>query len=148
MNRAIELAKFAALIGEVPVGAVIVHRATKQIVAEAYNSMQKKKNQLFHAEIIAINAAGEKLNDRDLRECDIYVSLEPCHMCAAAISFAHLGKLFYGAKDLKQGAVEHGYRYYTSNSCFHRPEIYGGMGEEISSSLIKNFFSNVRKNSL
>ncbi len=148
MNRAINLAKQALLLGEVPVGAIIVHRFSKEIVAEGHNLMQKEKNPLLHAEINVIYEACRKINSKYLSDYDIYVSLEPCHMCAAAISFARLSRLYYGASDIKQGAIEHGSRYYNSGFCFHRPEVYANLNEQISLSLIRNFFSNVRKNSL
>ncbi len=148
MHRALELAKTAASMGEVPVGAVIACRSSGEIIAEGYNLMQNKNNSLMHAEIMAINIACDKLNSKCLSKCDIYINLEPCSMCASAIAFSRLSRLFYGAGDKKQGAVEHGSRYYNSNFCYHRPEIYPDIERETSAVLVKNFFINIRKNNL
>jgi len=148
MQAAIDLAKKAYLNGEVPVGAVIVKRNSGEIVALAQNSMQIQKNPNAHAEILAINAACKKLDNKNLSECDIYITLEPCTMCASAISNARIGRLYYAAPDMKQGAVENGVRFFTSSSCLHRPEIYSGMHKEESSALMQSFFSKLRKTSL
>jgi tRNA(Arg) A34 adenosine deaminase TadA len=148
MYEAIAEAKKAYENGEVPVGAVIVYRKTGTIIARSHNLVEAKNNSLLHAEIIVINRACEVAGQKNLFDCDIYVSLEPCAMCAAAISYARIARLFYAAADLKQGAVENGSRFFTQDSCFHRPEIYPGIAAEVSSELMKSFFRNIRKNGL
>ena len=110
--------------------------------------MQQNKNANLHAEILAINAACKKLDNKNLLNCDIYVTLEPCTMCASAISNARLGRLYYGAQDTKQGGVENGVRFFASNSCLHKPEIYSGIQNRQSEEIIKNFFGQLRKNKL
>lgn len=148
MKIAIKEARRGGESGEVPVGALIVHRPSNKLVAGAHNLVEKENNPLMHAEILAINNACIIMHNKFLLDCDIYVSLEPCAMCAAAISFARLGRLFYAASDPKQGGVENGQRFYTSSSCFHRPEVYPGIAAEISTDLMKGFFSQIRKNNL
>ncbi len=148
MQEAINEALKAFEENEVPVGAVIVNNSTNEIVARAYNLIEQKNNPVMHAEIIAINQACMTLGTKKLSHCDIYVSLEPCTMCASAISFAKIGRLFYAASDPKQGAVEHGVRFFTSNTCLYRPEIYQGHMAEFSKKLMKSFFSKIRKDSL
>ena len=107
-----------------------------------------QNNSLLHAEIIAINLVCRGLNSKYLKNCDIYVSLEPCIMCAAAISYVKISRLFYAAADPKQGAVEHGVRLFTKKSCFHRPEVHDNLDAEESQQLIKSFFRQIRKNGL
>jgi tRNA(adenine34) deaminase len=148
MQKALMLAVEAYNNDEIPVGAVIVNRKEQTIIAEAHNIMQKHNNSLLHAEIVAINRACQGLNSKYLENCDIYVSLEPCVMCAAAISYAKISRLFYAAADRKQGAVEHGVRFFTKKSCFHRPEVYDNLDAEKSQQLIKSFFRQIRKNGL
>ncbi len=148
MQIAIGLAKEAFENNEVPVGCVISERKSSKIIAMAKNSMQAQKNPNAHAEILAINEACIKLNNKNLSECDIYTTLEPCTMCASAIANARLGRLYYGSEDTRQGAVENGVKFFASNSCFHRPEIYSGINYEESSVLMKSFFSKIRNNSL
>jgi tRNA(adenine34) deaminase len=148
MYLALSEAQIAYDIGEVPVGCVIVDRASGQIVAKTHNLMQEKMNPNFHAEMLAINLACEKLGNKALLDCDIYVTLEPCTMCASAISNARLSRLYYGAADLKQGAVENGVKFYTHNSCMFRPEIYSGIYAAESARLITNFFAKLRKSKL
>ncbi len=148
MDMALAEAQKAYDAGEVPVGCVIVERDSSQVLAVAHNLMQKEKNPNMHAEILAINLACKKIDNKNLSNCDIYVTLEPCTMCASAISNARLDRLYYGASDLKQGAVENGVRFYTNNSCMHRPEIYSGLNENESSRIIESFFGNLRKNKL
>jgi tRNA(Arg) A34 adenosine deaminase TadA len=148
MLLALKEAKIAGTQGEVPVGCVIVNRANKEVIAQSHNMMQQGKNANFHAEILAINAACQKLDNKNLLNCDIYVTLEPCTMCASAISNARLGRLYYGAPDKKQGSVENGVKFFTSNSCLHRPEIYPGIESTQSEEIIKNFFGQLRKNKL
>jgi tRNA(adenine34) deaminase len=148
MQAALDEAAIAFAENEVPVGAVIVNRATKQILSRGHNIVEQKHNPLLHAEIIAINQACTVTGSKNLSEYDIYVTLEPCNMCSSAISFAKLGNLFYGASDTKHGAVENNTRFFTSASCFHRPEIYPGLYYELSASIMKKFFRKIRSNSL
>ncbi len=148
MLLAIGEAKQAFDEGEVPIGCVIVDRNSNEIISITRNSMQQDKNACMHAEIKAINLACKKINNKNLSSCDIYVTLEPCTMCAAAISYARLGRLYYSAADSKQGAIENGVRFFASNSCMHKPEIYSGMNIAESTQLIKSFFSKLRENKL
>jgi cytosine deaminase len=148
MQLALAEAQIAYDIGEVPVGCIIVNRESGQIIAKTHNLMQSKKNPNYHAEILAINLACETIGSKALLDCDIYVTLEPCTMCASAISNARLSRLYYGASDLKQGAVENGVKFYTHNSCMYRPEIYSGINAEESTLLITNFFGKLRKSKL
>jgi len=130
---------------EVPVGCVISSRNTGTIVSMSHNLVQSNNNPNLHAEIIAINSACETLGTKELSGYDIYITLEPCTMCASAISNARLGRLYYGASDAKQGAVENGVKFYNSDACFHKPEIYHGIGAMESEKLMKKFFSGLRK---
>ncbi len=148
MQEAIGQAQKAFEENEVPVGAVIVERTSCQIIARAHNKVEQGGNALLHAEMIAINIACAHLGSKNLSNCDIYVSLEPCSMCSGAISLARISRLFYAASDLKHGAVENGVRFFNSSCCFHRPEIYNGILSQLSVSIIKNFFSKIRKDSL
>lgn len=145
MALALNLARNAKIKEEVPVGAIIVHRETKKIVTESYNMVECSRNPIFHAEILAINEACKFLGEKYLYEYDLYVTLEPCSMCAAAISLARVGRLFYGASDLKFGGVEHGVRFFTSSNCHHRPEIYPGIKEKESSDMLVDFFKDLRE---
>ncbi|MGI4775962.1 MAG: nucleoside deaminase [Janthinobacterium lividum] len=145
MKQALELAEIAYRLGEIPVGALIVDRSSKAILAKAHNLVQKNNNPILHAEIIAIYTACSLISSKNLSNYDMYVSLEPCAMCTAAISMSRLGRLFYGAADFKQGAVENGIRFFNSSSCFHRPEIYPDLQRDLSSKLIKNFFAEIRR---
>lgn len=144
MRQALENALFAGSSGEVPVGAVIVMRDSGEVVSTGYNKVEEEYNPIKHAEIVAIEDACKKLKSKNLSACDMYVTLEPCALCAAAISFARIGRLFYGAADEKQGCVENGTRFFTQSACMHRPEIYDGIMAEESADLMKNFFSNLR----
>ena len=144
MRTALENALYAQLDGEVPVGAVVVLRATSEIIATAYNKVEGGCNPTLHAEMLAIDAACKVLQHKNLSECDMYVTLEPCLMCAAAISYARIGRLFYGASDPKQGGVEHGPRFFTLDTCMHKPEIYDGIMAEESSQVLRAFFENLR----
>ena len=144
MITALEHALYAQVSGEVPVGAVIVQRSSGQIISSGYNRVETENNPLRHAEIIAIETACKELKSKNLSECDLYVTLEPCAMCSAAISFARIGRLFYGTQDTKQGAVENGSRFFTQSSCMHRPEVYDGIMAEESRELIKTFFKRLR----
>src|SRR4249919_1365670 len=138
MSIAIEEARAAGARGEVPVGCVVVRDGT--IVARAGNRTIADKDPTAHAELIAIRAAAAALGSERLTACDLYVTLEPCAMCAAALSFARVRRLYYGAADPKGGAVDNGVRFFASPTCHHRPEIYSGMGEAEAATLLKDFF--------
>lgn len=144
MSSALEFALYAQISGEIPVGAVIVQRSSGQIISSAYNQVEAEFNPIKHAEMIAIEMACKKLKTKNLSEYDLYVTLEPCTMCSAAISYARIGRLFYGASDQKQGAVENGCRFFTQKTCMHRPEIYDGIMAEESRTLIQAFFQKLR----
>jgi tRNA(adenine34) deaminase len=138
MDIAFGEARAAAARGEVPVGAVIVSEG--RIIASAGNRTLEQRDPTAHAEMLAIRQACAALDSERLPGCDLYVTLEPCPMCAAAISFARIRRLYYVAGDPKGGAVDHGVRLFDSPSCHHRPEVYGGIGETASSDLLKDFF--------
>lgn len=140
MDRALELAGHAADIGEVPVGAVVVDDTGKP-VAEAHNEILEAKDPCGHAELLAIRRAAKALGSERLTNCDLYVTLEPCTMCAAAISFARIRRLYFGASDEKGGAVENGVRFFNSPTCHHAPEVYGGIGEAAARKLLQEFFA-------
>ncbi len=142
MALALEEAEAAALRGEVPVGAVIVR--TGVVLARAGNRTRERKDPTAHAEMLVIRAACEALGDERLAGCDLYVTLEPCPMCAAAISFARIRRLYFGAADPKGGAVESGVRLYASPACHHAPEVYGGMRESEAAAMLKRFFQDRR----
>jgi tRNA(adenine34) deaminase len=138
MSIAIEEARAAGARGEVPVGCVVVRDGT--IVARAGNRTIADHDPTAHAELIAIRAAASTLGSERLTDCDLYVTLEPCAMCAAAMSFARIRRLYFGAADAKGGAVEHGVRFFAAPTCHHRPEVYGGINESECGELLKNFF--------
>lgn len=142
MGAALEEAKQAASRGEVPVGAVVVRG--NEIVARAGNRTRELNDPTAHAEIVAIREACREAGLERLPDADIYVTLEPCAMCAAAISFARLRRLYFGAEDEKGGAVIHGGRFYSSPTCHHAPEIYPGLGETDASALLVEFFRERR----
>jgi cytosine deaminase len=144
MHHALDEAKIAFKNNEVPVGSVIIHRASREIIARSNNLVETKNNPILHAEILSISKACDVLQSKNLSSCDMYVTLEPCFMCACAISHSRLKCLFYGAYDLKHGAIENNLRFFTSKECFHRPEIYGGILETKSNSLMKLFFQKLR----
>lgn len=144
MQKALKQAQIAFDNNEVPVGAVIVDRLNHEIIASSYNKSEEANNALYHAEIIAINEACKVISSKNLIDYDIYVTLEPCAMCAAAIAHSRLKRLFYGASDHKHGAVESNLRYFNSKACFHRPEIYSGILVKESSLLMKEFFRKIR----
>lgn len=144
IRHALRLAAEAAAAGEIPVGAVIVHGDTGEIVATAANRTETDNDPTAHAEILAIRAACAATGAPRLPACDLYVTLEPCAMCAAAISFARLRRVYFGAYDPKGGGVEHGPRFFAQPTCHHRPDIYGGMGESESAKLLKDFFKERR----
>jgi len=140
MSMALDLAAGAGAAGEVPVGCVIVD-AAGEVRARTANRMRAERDPTAHAEMLAIRAAAVALGEGRLASCDIYVTLEPCAMCAAAISLARLRRLYFGAGDPKGGAVEHGPRFFDQPTCHHRPEVYGGIGELRSSELLRQFFA-------
>ncbi len=143
MQLALEAAGRAAAQGEVPVGAVVVD-ATGRVLATAHNLVECHKDPTAHAEILAIRAAARSLGSPRLVDCDLYVTLEPCPMCAQAIAFARLRRLYFGAYDPKGGGVENGPRIFQSTSCHHRPEVYGGMSEAAAAELLREFFRDRR----
>lgn len=128
--------------GEVPVGAVVV--AHRQVVAAAGNRTRELNDPTAHAEMLAIREAAARLSAERLTGADIYVTLEPCAMCAAAISFARLRRLYYGADDEKGGAVRNGVRFFSSPTCHHAPDVYPGIGDAPSAALLKDFFRTKR----
>lgn len=145
MARALTLARSAAEQGEVPVGAVIVSREGI-VVAESANRMRADGDPTAHAEMLAIREAVRRTGDPRLLDCDLYVTLEPCPMCAGAIALARLGRVYYGAADPKSGGVEHGPRVFNHPTCHHVPEVYPGLGETESRQLLSGFFAGLRKN--
>jgi len=142
MDLALAEATAAAERNEVPVGAVIICRG--DVVASAGNRTIELRDPTAHAEILAIREAARSIGSERLTDCDLHVSLEPCAMCAAAISFARIRRLYFGAADPKGGAVENGVRFFGSPNCHHRPEVYGGISENKSASLLRTFFANRR----
>jgi len=139
MQMALEEARAAQTRGEVPVGCVIVRDG--EVIARAGNRTLADRDPTGHAELLAIRAASAALGSERLTDCDLYVTLEPCTMCAAATSFARIRRLYFGAPDPKGGAVEHGVRFFGSPTCHHRPQVYGGIGEQESAELLKVFFA-------
>lgn len=144
MQMALEAAREAASAGEVPVGAVIVDGRTGEVVARDRNRTEERHDPTAHAELLVIRAAASRLGETRLPACDLYVTLEPCPMCAQAISFARIRRLYFGASDPKGGGVDHGPRIFSWPTCHHRPEVYGGIGERESSELLKRFFRERR----
>ena len=141
MEEALREAERAAASGEVPVGAVLVEAATGKVLAASGNRVEQLSDPTAHAEMLVIRAGAALRQATRLEDCDLYVTLEPCAMCAAAISFARIRRLYYGASDPKGGAVEHGPRFFASPTCHHRPEIYGGIEEGRAAALLKRFFA-------
>lgn len=144
MKLALKEAQKAFFEDEVPVGVVIVNATTGQVVAKARNQTEHGGDPTKHAEMLAIQKACKKMGTKRLWDCDMYVSLEPCTMCAAAISFARIEKLFIGATDEKGGAVLNGVRFFESKTCLFKPEVYEGVLAEESQKLLKDFFKNKR----
>ena len=138
MDDALTEARAAQGASEVPVGCVVVRDGA--VIARAGNRTLRDRDPTAHAEILAIRQAAARLGSERLVDCDLYVTLEPCAMCAAAISFARIRRLYYGAPDSKGGAVENGVRFFASPTCHHRPEVYGGIGESVAAALLKDFF--------
>ena len=143
MQRALSAGRAAAARGEVPVGAVIVG-PDGAVLTVAGNRTREQSDPTAHAEILAIRAACATLGAERLTGCDLYVTLEPCPMCAAAVSFARIRRLYYGASDPKGGGVEHGARVFNQPTCHHAPVVYGGIGETDSAELLRRFFAERR----
>jgi tRNA(adenine34) deaminase len=143
MQIALEEARAAAARGEVPVGAVVVS-STGEIIARDGNRTLEQKDPAAHAELLAIRAACQHLHSERLPDCDLYVTLEPCTMCAGVISFARIRRLYYGASDPKSGGVEHGARFFKLPTCHHAPDIYGGIAESEARVLLQSFFKERR----
>jgi tRNA(Arg) A34 adenosine deaminase TadA len=139
MRRALDLAASADRAGEVPVGAVVTRDG--EIIAEGENRNRRDQDPTAHAEIVALRAAAAHIGDFRLVGCDLWVTLEPCPMCAGAISHARIARLYYGASDPKGGAIEQGPRLFTRPQCLHRPEVYGGLGGTEASMLLRDFFA-------
>ena len=145
MQMALDEAHAAAAAGEVPVGAVLVS-ANGTVLAQAHNVMRQNNDPTAHAEIAVIRAACKKLGNERLNDCSLYVTLEPCPMCAGAIAEARIAKLFYGAADVKGGAVDNGVALFDQKSCHHKPEVIGGLRESECAALLKDFFALRRNN--
>ena len=142
MRQALDLAAAAAALGEVPVGAIIVRDGA--ILATSANAMRGGHDPTAHAEIVAIRRAAAALADSRLDGCDLWVTLEPCAMCAGAIALARIRRLYYAAPDPKGGAVAHGPRLFTQSTCHHRPDVYPGIGEGEAAEMLRGFFLNKR----
>jgi tRNA(adenine34) deaminase len=138
MDMALAEARAAGVRGEVPVGCVIVHGS--EVIARAGNRTLADRDPTAHAEIIAIRRAAAARGSERLDGCDLYVTLEPCAMCAGALAFARIRRLYYGAADAKGGAVDSGVKFFASPTCHHRPEVYGGLAEAEAGSLLTEFF--------
>lgn len=138
MGRALALARAGAEGGEVPIGAVVVKDG--KIIAEAHNAPRTDHDPTAHAEILAIRRAAQALGDERLTDCELWVTLEPCAMCAGAIQHARIARLYYAASDPKGGAVENGARVFDQPQCLHRPEVYTGIGEDEAAALLREFF--------
>jgi len=143
MALALQEARAAAERGEVPVGAVIAHDGV--VIAAAGNRTRELSDPTAHAEMLAIRQACKTLSNERLGGCDLYVTLEPCAMCAGAISFARLRRLYFGAGDEKGGGVVNGVRFFTSPTCHHAPDVYAGMAETESAAVLRNFFGERRE---
>ena len=142
MDLALKAAENAGKSGEVPIGCVIVRDG--EVIAAAGNRTLTARDPTAHAEVLAIRQAAAKLGSERLADCDLYVTLEPCTMCAGAISFARIRRLYYGAADPKGGAVESGVRFFAQPTCHHAPEVYSGLGESVSAALLREFFRERR----
>ncbi len=143
MSLALAEAEEAARAGEVPVGAALVD-AQGQVLAKAGNRVEALSDPTAHAEILVLRQAAQARGSARLEDCDLYVTLEPCALCAAAISFARIRRLYFGAYDPKMGAIEHGPKFFQQPTCHHRPEIYGGIEESRAGELLRRFFSSRR----
>lgn len=138
MDLALKQAEIAKMAGEVPIGCVIVRDGA--VIAQAGNRTLTDRDPTAHAEVLAIREAARVTGSERLTDCDLYVTLEPCTMCAGAISFARIRRLYYGASDPKGGAVDSGVRFFASPTCHHAPEIYPSVGESEAAALLTNFF--------
>ncbi len=139
MSLAFAEAQKAVEAGEVPIGAVVIKDGA--VIAAAHNAPRGLHDPTAHAEILAIRTAAQALGNERLDGCELWVTLEPCAMCAGAISHARIGKLYYGASDPKGGAVEHGARVFEQEQCLHRPEVYSGIGEAEAADMLRTFFA-------
>jgi len=142
MALALAQARAGALAGEVPIGAVVVRDG--RVIAAAHNRPRALCDPTAHAEVLAIRAAAAALGQERLDGCDLWVTLEPCAMCAGAIAHARIARVYYAASDPKGGAVEHGSRVFDHPQCLHRPEVYGGMGEDLAAEMLRGFFKGKR----
>ena len=142
MRAALDEARRGREAGEVPIGAVVVKDGA--VIAAAHNAPRGLSDPTAHAEILAIRAAAQALGNERLEGCELWVTLEPCAMCAGAISHARIARLYYAAPDPKGGAVEHGARVFAQPQCLHRPEVYTGMGEAEAAELLRGFFAERR----
>ena len=142
MRAALDQAQAAAVAGEVPVGAVVVKDGA--VIAAAHNAPRTLCDPTAHAEILAIRAAAQALGNERLDGCELWVTLEPCAMCAGAIAHARIARLYYAAPDPKGGAVDHGARVFAQDQCLHRPEVYSGLGEDEAAGLLRAFFAERR----
>ncbi len=138
MAAALAQAQAAALVGEVPIGAVVIKDGV--VIASAHNAPRQLSDPTAHAEVLAIRAAARVLGNDRLDGCELWVTLEPCAMCAGAIVHARIARLYYAAPDPKGGAVEHGARVFEQDQCLHRPEVYSGIGADEAAALLKDFF--------
>ncbi|MGJ4897149.1 MULTISPECIES: nucleoside deaminase [unclassified Bradyrhizobium] len=138
MDLALKAAESAAISGEVPIGCVVVR--DNVVIATAANRTLTDRDPTAHAEVLALRQAAQAIGSERLVDCDLYVTLEPCTMCAGAISFARIRRLYYGAADPKGGAVESGVRFFASPTCHHAPEVYSAVGEQQASQMLKEFF--------
>jgi len=138
MDLALKQAEIAETYGEVPIGCVIVHEG--EVIAQAGNRTLSDRDPSAHAEMLAIRQATTVLGNERLVDCDLYVTLEPCTMCTAAISFARIRRLYYGAADPKGGAVESGVRFFAAPTCHHAPEVYSGLSETAAAAMLRDFF--------
>ena len=142
MDLALKTAENAGKSGEVPIGCVVVRDG--EVIATAGNRTLGDRDPTAHAEVLAIREAADRLGSERLTDCDLYVTLEPCAMCAGAISFARIRRLYYGAADPKGGAVDSGVRFFASSTCHHAPEVYSGISESVSAALLREFFRERR----
>ena len=142
MRAALDQARAALAVAEVPVGAVVVKDGA--VIAAAHNAPRSLRDPTAHAELLAIRAAAQALGSERLEACELWVTLEPCAMCAGAITHARIARLYYAAPDPKGGAVEHGARVFAQAQCLHRPEVYSGIGEAEAAELLRGFFAGKR----
>ena len=144
MTEALQEARTAFNIDEIPVGAVVIDSITGEVISSAGNRTEKLNDPTAHAEILALQEACKIKGSPRIPDCDLYVTLEPCPMCATAISFARIRRIYFGAYDPKGGGIEHGARIFERSTCHHKPEIYGGIMEKNCGNILKDFFKNKR----